>query len=127
MYRRPPLLRDLSPRQRELCVKDEPWTPLQINADGLPFKDTIDRPPPDANEVAVCRHWLRANMRPTRGVMSRVHSMDLAGAVERETGIWVSVGALIRAALELGYRARRVAPRSVNAHFNMAWRSRWTR
>ena len=116
----PPLLRDLTPARARLCVKDDGWRKTEINVDGLPFKDTINRPPPDPDQVAVCRHWLRVVARATAYVLTVVDSRRLARNAARTTGVAVTNGALIAAAIELGYRPRRVRPRSVNAHFNMS-------
>ena len=80
-----------------------------------------DRTPPDRREVEVCKRWLRRNAAPRKTVNRFSHSYSLKHVVERTSGEhihYVTNGALILAAIELGYRCKRIGD-SPNALFNM--------
>ena len=73
---------------------------------------------PDADQVAACVDWLRKNAKPSKNMRSSANSYALKHRAERDVGQYVSNGALIKAALSLGYRYRR-ENQSPNCIFNM--------
>jgi hypothetical protein len=86
-----------------------------------PGDEKCDRTPPDRREVAVCKRWLRRNAAPRKTVNRFSHSYSLKHVVERTSGEhihYVTNGALILAAIELGYRCKRIR-NTPNAAFNM--------
>lgn len=113
-------------REREACLRDEGFVTADIVDAGLPTVDGLraSPPPPDPGQVEVCRRWLATHVRASARFSKfnshglRCRAMDWVRGVD---GVrpYVSNGALIAAALGAGYRARRVAPGSVNAVFNL--------
>jgi hypothetical protein len=91
-----------------------------LTAFGLctPGDENFDRTPPDPREVEICKRWLRRNAAPRKTMNPRSHSYCLKHVVERAAGNYVTNGALISAAIEIGYRCKRIRG-GPNAIFNM--------
>lgn len=86
-------------------------TTIKINDMGIETKRTKGTPPPPAEEVAVCRAWLTRYTRPCKTAAATQYSYGLKHTVEAcwpnvggSSGGYVSNGALIQAAIDLGYR-----------------------
>jgi hypothetical protein len=109
------LLRDLDPLTRARCLKTEDFVVADVTASGLMVRETAGEGPPDAGEVARAQAWLALHTRPARRVRRERNSYDLKTLV----GVYVGNGAVIAAALGLGYRVWRTSPTSVNAHINL--------
>lgn len=82
---------------------------------------------PDPAEVALARAFLGWNCRPTKTIRGRLYTSyglkSLAERWVRSRGLgraYISNGALIAAALEKGYRVKRLGRNSPNAVFNLA-------
>ncbi len=90
-----------------------------VNWEG--FADKPGEEPP-TREVVLCKEWLQQYAYPTKTF--RPHSSYfLKHVVERWAGEYVSNGAFIQAALDLGYSIHRI-DNSPNAVFNMSF-PRW--
>jgi len=77
--------------------------------------------PPRREQVEVCKEWIRRWAVP-RETINRIHnSYYLKQAVEAEADCYVSNGAFIQAAIELGYQYKRCGYLSPNAWFNMSF------
>jgi hypothetical protein len=80
--------------------------------------DNPDYKPVDPGQVEVCKAWIEENLekRPGTGVDRWHTSYGLKHMVERDAGEYVTNGAFIRAALDLGYRIRPTSYASHNAY-----------
>jgi hypothetical protein len=87
----------------------------EVSANGI-----YGRPPPvDEKQVALCREWLRAFIRPRTRFNAEYSSYVLKHRVQAWADEYVSNGAFIVAAMREGYR---VQPRGkLNANFNMSF------
>jgi hypothetical protein len=97
------------------CFRDRDFEPGDVTASGLPTRETLDEGPPPRPEVDTCRHWLSTRPR-TANVRKAAYSYRLKHEVESWAGDYVSNGALIVAAIEMGIAVRRATPSSVNAY-----------
>jgi hypothetical protein len=78
------------------------------------FGPNRDHPAPAADEVRICREWLEQG--PPRKTINREHtSYGWKHVIEKERQCYVSNGALLLAAAELGIAGRRDGYRSPNA------------
>ena len=92
--------------------------PARARADGW-FRST-NKPP--VNEIAACREWLQryASKPKTKAAQRAKHSYTLKHLVERVCNPdYVSNGALIQAAIDLGYEWFREDAASPNVYFYM--------
>lgn len=93
----------------------------EITAHGI----SREGPAPDGAQVALAKKWLAANFtRADRWRRSGSHgfgigSYGLKHDCEKAVGAYVSNGALIAAALALGFPAKRQDPKSLNAFFKI--------
>ncbi len=85
-----------------------------VNSEG--FADEPGQSP-STKEVALCKEWIQQYALPTER-FGHYSSYFLKHVVERWAGEYVSNGAFIQAALELGYSVRRTED-TPNAVFNM--------
>jgi len=86
-----------------------------------PGDEKCDRTPPDRREVRICKRWLAKYTTPRKTMNRFSNSYGLKHVVERTSGAdvhYVTNGALILAAVELGYRCKRVRS-TPNATFAM--------
>ena len=122
----------------------KPDVPTRVTR--LGYSEKADIAPPQEFQVEVCRTWLREHARPTKEVRSKFSSdgmrhlvmiwTEKTGAyrevdqVDEEDGeifradrVFITSGAFIQAALDEGYRAKRVFPDCADAKFNLSHRA----
>lgn len=73
---------------------------------------------PARSEVELCEKWIKEFARARKTINCSSNSYSLKHTVERWSGTYISNGAFIQAALNLGYRYKRFRP---NAIFNMSF------
>jgi hypothetical protein len=88
---------------------------MNINDSGL-TRAQGDKP--IESEVKLCEKWIREFVTPRKAINTKHSSYGLKHAVERWTGEYVSNGAFIQAAVNLGYEYRKIGP---DAYFNMTF------
>ena len=115
--------------------------PTRVTCRG--FSDDPDAPPPVPFQVLVCRAWLQECGRPTGQIQYKFSTESfkrMVTAWTRETGrfkdveqvsehtgdrfygpVYVTNGAMLQAALDEGYHAKRL-PDSGDAHLNLSYR-----
>jgi hypothetical protein len=71
---------------------------------------------PEAKEVELCKKWIKHNCLQTKTIRPKLGSYQFKHIVERNCGVYISNGAFIQAAIELGYDYK---PCGINADFNM--------
>lgn len=86
----------------------------------------VDEPNPE--HVRICKAWLEMNARPRHTINYRHSSYELKHAVEsalrgKETMPWsyVTNGAFIRAAIDLGYKCVPCGPMSPNVYLAISF------
>jgi hypothetical protein len=72
--------------------------------------------PPEQEQVELCKNWITKNCKPRKTINHNHSSYGLKHDVERDVGEYISNGAFIRAAIELGYKYKVKSP---NAWFAM--------
>lgn len=77
---------------------------------------------PVADEVALCRAWIRRNAHHLKSFNARAFSYALKHRVEEAEGAYVSNGAFVTAALLEGYGAKAYEGDGLGAYFNMGFR-----
>lgn len=93
---------------------------LVIHEDGVCREGCTHRAP-DAEQVGACRAWLRKYAQPRKTMNLRTSSYGLKHDVERDSDdeVYVSNGALIKAALFEGYRIEQIGD-GPNVRLNIA-------
>ena len=83
---------------------------------------------PDRHQIEHCEAWLREYAQPQQAINYSVFSYYLKHVVEKCQREYISNGAFIRAAMNLGYRVETISG-SPNCYFNMEFRKRpdWRR
>jgi hypothetical protein len=71
---------------------------------------------PEDKEVELCKKWIEYNTSRTKTIRPKLGSYQFKHIVERSCGVYISNGAFIQAAIELGYDYK---PCGINADFNM--------
>lgn len=89
-----------------------------MKVSSLGFKDG---PEVDSEQVKTCEEWIKNNARKRETMNKDRTSYGLKHDVERDTGKYVTNGAFIQAAINLGYKAKPLANNSPNAEFNMGF------
>jgi hypothetical protein len=74
--------------------------------------------PPSQEQIELCKSWISNNCKPRKTINRTAHSYGLKHDVERDVGKYISNGAFIRAAIELGYKYKVKSP---NALFAMTF------
>lgn len=97
-----------------------------VNAAGLWTLSTAAYGAPGEEEIGLARAWILQWAETRCTINPRAHSYAMKRAVEQWAGCAISNGAFIQAALNLGFRFKRLTPRSPNAVFNIGT-SRWQR
>ena len=92
---------------------------MRIGREGIVYYDGEIFPPEPA-QIKVCESWIRAACRRRATRNPQAQSCSLKRLVERWSGRCISNGALIQAAVQLGYRASPGSDLSYEATFNMA-------
>lgn len=93
---------------------------MEITNNGLAGHPWDANPtPPRRDQVEICKDWIRRWVTPRQSINRNHSSYALKHAVEAEAGQYVSNGAFIQAAVELGYCYQRCRDQSPNACFNM--------
>jgi len=88
---------------------------------GYPWDEDPVSPPPD--EVKICKEWITEWIERQDKINPQYHSYGLKHAVEAARRQYVSNGAFIQAAIELGYKYKRCRkPDGPNACFNMSFK-----
>ena len=91
---------------------------IYITASGL---SDVPGDPPDLLEVLHCEAWIAEFCHPIKAISNRTFSYSLKHRAEdwqyERVHQYVSNGAFIQAAVNLGYRYKRDSP--LNAYFNM--------
>lgn len=82
---------------------------------------TETRPPP-RHEIESVKEWIRQWFDVRKTINDMHSSYLLKHIMERHTDFYVSNGAFIQAAIELGYRYKRCSCSSVNAYFNASYK-----
>lgn len=95
---------------------------LFVTANGL--SDTPGKEP-DRVEIETCKKWLAEFARKRKSINDRRWSYSLKHTVERWADLYISNGAFIQAAIELGYNYKRVQ-NGLNANFDMIFPRRGT-
>ena len=98
---------------RRTMLSNRGGTVDYITANGL--ADAVDRLPA-AVEIETCERWLRECAEPRKTINARAYSYYLKHVVENWANLYISNGAFIQAAVNLGYRYARTG---LNASFNM--------
>jgi len=88
-----------------------------ISANGIVYTKSGFEPPSSV-EVGLCREWITLFGYPRATFNRKIGSYWLKHAVEHWAGEYVSNGAFIKAALDLGYRVSPISD-SPNAYFNI--------
>ena len=99
---------------------------LSVNTAGLWTLSTAAYGAPAEEEIGLTRAWILQWAETRCTINPRAHSYAMKRAVEQWAGCAISNGAFIQAALNLGFRFKRLTPRSPNAVFNIGT-SRWQR
>jgi len=87
-----------------------------LGAEGLGYKTTINK-----KEVDSCKEWIKRWVYPRKTINTKRGSYNLKGLVEKEMSIYISNGAFIKAAIEMGYKFKETSRESKNAYFNMSF------
>ena len=74
--------------------------------------------PPRQEQIELCKSWILNNCKPRKTINDTAFSYGLKHRVERDVKTYISNGAFIRAAIELGYKYKVKSP---NAWFAMAF------
>jgi hypothetical protein len=74
---------------------------------------------PDEAQVSICRRWIEEFCVPAKTVKEYKGSYGLKHDVERWANEYVSNGAFIQAAHDLGFTIKRISQDSYNAYFNL--------
>jgi uncharacterized protein YozE (UPF0346 family) len=93
-----------------------------ITANGLVSSGVYDAekyPLPSPDEVQVCQSWIEKFAKRTKHINRETYSYSLKHRVERWSGSYVSNGAFILAALNMGYEFYPFQEQSPNVVFNM--------
>jgi len=77
-----------------------------------------DEDPINNNEVRLCKDWIKKWITKRKTINEKKGSYCLKHAVERNNSNYISNGAFIQAAIDLGYSYRVSGP---NAFFNMSF------
>lgn len=93
-------------------------TKVIINAAGIFQSDLVSQKAkqPSTEQVHLCKKWLLQYAKPKKSFNDKAFSYSLKHRVERDTGEYVTNGALIQAAVNLGYKTE---VHSLNCYFNM--------
>jgi len=70
----------------------------------------------DSEEIAVCIKWITDYCEELKHINKKVSSYNLKHLVERESGIYISNGSFIQAAINVGLK---ILPDIPNAFFNL--------
>ncbi len=105
---------------------------MKVYSNGLNNHTSDPDESPSPVHVAICRAWIELNCAPRKSINTRHSSYGLKHVVEVDSRgpqgyEYVTNGAFIQAALDLGYKAVRCHYSSPNAHFNMSFAPRETR
>jgi hypothetical protein len=97
--------------------------PYRVTDIGLCWAGDLDPShalPPSSEMVTTCRRWIQAYASPRKTFNTLYSSYSLKHMVENTPGYsYVTNGAFIQAALELGYEMKPVGRRNYNALFKM--------
>jgi hypothetical protein len=92
---------------------------ISIDDKGL-VTDREAGPPPDPEQVKLCREWIRENVGRRKTINHARNSYGLKHVVERVTETYITNGAFIRAALDEGFEIEPCGKK--NAYFNFSYR-----
>lgn len=113
------------------AVAEREW---RVTAAGLVFiaparpYEAHDLEPVDDQQVAVCLRWIEAYARHSTSMNKKLSTYALKNLVRDTPGYgYVTNGAFIQAAIELGYRVKPVAYGNFSAWLNMKSRRRLRR
>lgn len=70
------------------------------------------------DQVALCKDWIKEYITPLKALNKARSSYNLKHQVEDACGTYISNGAYIKAAIELGYKYERTREESKNAYLN---------
>lgn len=94
----------------------------KINRLGLQTYKNFNEEDPETNEIDYCKRWLKQRMVPTDCRFPEYsYSYSLKHKVQEDCKTYISNGALICAALELGYQLKPEGEENQNCYFNMEW------
>lgn len=96
---------------------------LVIDTNGI-IADADACGPPDLVQVQNARKFLSIYGRKTASVSKKQSSYGLKHTAEKMVGLYISNGALILAAKELGYRMRQCGQGSPNVYLNIKFAAR---
>jgi len=85
---------------------------IVLGSEGLGYSNAIDE-----KEVSLCKKWIKKYITPRKTINTKKGSYNLKGLVEKDTSTYISNGAFIKAAIELGYEYKE---NGKNAYFNMS-------
>jgi hypothetical protein len=86
---------------------------MTLGVHGFDSKGSID-----TNQVEICKSWIKQWITKRKTINNKKWSYSLKGFVEKSSSEYISNGAFIRAAIDLGYTYRVSSP---NAYFNMSF------
>jgi len=85
---------------------------IVLGSEGLGYNSVIDD-----KEVSLCKEWIKKYITPRKTINTKRGSYNLKGFVEKDKSTYISNGAFIKAAIELGYEYKE---NGQHAYFNMS-------
>lgn len=86
---------------------------IKLGGNGFGNDDTIDK-----KQIELCKDWIQKWITPRKTINDEKGSYGLKHVVERNTNTYISNGAFIKAAIDLGYKYKQY---DLNASFNMSF------
>lgn len=85
------------------------------------FGDPTPFSEPEQPQIELCKRWISTFAEPRKTLNSKTHSYGMKHIIEDWAGVYISNGAFIAAAIDLGYRYKQPqGTKSPNAVFNMS-------
>ena len=91
---------------------------IKITANGFEIPGNKSYGPPDPEQVRLCVKWIEENTKVLKTIRPNAGSYYLKHVVEKAYETYISNGAFIQAAIEVGFRFERDR---LNATFNMGF------
>lgn len=91
------------------------YNKIILGSEGLGFNSAINE-----NQVELCKDWIKQRITPRKTINTQRSSYNLKHIVEENKSSYISNGAFIKAAIELGYKHK---DSGKNAYFNMSFKN----